>query len=114
MSLPEFRHIPLPAIQIAIGAALLLFGRRLFWLFVAGIGFTAGIYLKPLVVHDPPLWLALGEALFLGILGALLALLLQRLAIAIAGFLAGGRVSIALTSAFMVDYAQHSWLIFLI
>ncbi|MBA2585578.1 MAG: hypothetical protein H0U99_03740, partial [Chthoniobacterales bacterium] len=69
-----------------VGIALLLCGRRLFWLFVAALGFAAGIYLTPLVVHEAPAWLALVISLGLGALGALFALLLQRLAIAVAGF----------------------------
>ncbi len=110
----NFKAAPVPLIQIAVGAALLLFGRRVFWLFVAAVGFTIGIYVTPLVVHDPPVWLAVGVALFLGLAGAVFALLLQRIAIAVAGFLGGGRLAVALTSAFMADYAQYGWLTFFV
>jgi hypothetical protein len=34
---------PVPIIGLIIGAVILLFGRKLFWLFVAAVGFAAGV-----------------------------------------------------------------------
>src|ERR1041385_9171955 len=82
-------HSSLPIISVLVGLALLLFGRRLFWLFVAALGFAIGLQLAPYLSQNPPLWLSLLLSLGLGLLGALLAVVLQKLAIAIAGFLGG-------------------------
>src|ERR1041385_6355086 len=84
-------HSSLPIISVLVGLALLLFGRRLFWLFVAALGFAIGLQLAPYLSQNPPLWLSLLLSLGLGLLGALLAVVLQKLAIAIAGFLVGAR-----------------------
>ncbi|MEO5718528.1 MAG: hypothetical protein ABIR29_08155, partial [Chthoniobacterales bacterium] len=94
-------NFSLPIISVVVGIALLLFGRKLFWLFVAALGFAIGLQLAPYLSQHPPLWLSLLLSLGLGLLGALLALLLQKLAIGIAGFLVGGRVAVAIAAAFL-------------
>ncbi len=97
-----------------IGAVILLFGRKLFWLCVAAVGFAAGVEIAPHLVHEPSPLLALAIALVLGLIGALLALFLQKVAIAVLGFLAGGKLAGAIAAAFLVHYAQHSTVIFVI
>src|SRR5881275_344387 len=97
-----------------IGAVILFFGRKLLWLCVAAIGFAAGVELAPHLVQDPSALLSLTIALLLGIIGALLALFLQKIAIAVLGFLAGGKLAGAIAAAFFVHYAQYSTFIFLV
>src|ERR1700745_406302 len=80
-----------PAVSALIGVVILFFGRKLFWLCVAAVGFLAGIELAPHLVNEPSSLLQLAVAIVLGLLGALLAFLLQKIAIAIVGFLAGGK-----------------------
>ena len=48
------------------------------------------------------------------LLGALLALFIQKVAIAVLGFLAGGKLATAVAAAFFVQYAQYSTIIFVI
>jgi len=107
-------NFPLPIISALLGLALLFFGRRLFWLFVAALGFAIGLQLAPHLSQNPPLWLSLLLSLGLGLAGVLLALLLQKLAIAIAGFLAGGSIAVALAAAFLTDSAHYSAITFVI
>ena len=89
--LPE--NLSVGIIGVIIGAIILLFGRKLFWLFVAALGFAVGIEIANYFMHEPPVWMTLLAALGLGTLGALLAIMLQKLAIGIAGFVAGGRLA---------------------
>src|SRR5215471_12431009 len=107
-------HLSVGIVGALIGAAVLLFGRKLFWLCVAAVGFAAGVEIAPHLVHEPSPLLALTVALVLGVIGALLAFFLQKIAIAILGFLAGGKLAGAIASAFLVHYAQHSAVIFVI
>jgi hypothetical protein len=107
-------NFSLPIISVFVGIALLLFGRRLFWLFVAALGFAIGLQLAPYLSHNPPLWLSLLLSLGLGLLGALVAFLLLKLAIGIAGFLVGGRLALALAAAFLADHAHYSTVTFVI
>src|SRR5207247_1012983 len=103
-----------PAVGALIGIVILFFGRKLFWLCVAAVGFLAGIELAPHLVTEPSPLLQLGVALVLGLLGTLLALLLQKIAIAVVGFLAGGKLAGAIAAAFFVHHAQYSTIVFVI
>ena len=107
-------NLPIPILSVLIGAVILFFGRKLFWLCVAAIGFAAGVELAPHLVQDPSALLSLTIALLLGIIGALLALFLQKIAIAVLGFLAGGKLAGAIAAAFFVHYAQHSTIVFVV
>src|SRR5437763_3370414 len=111
MTLP---NVSVPIIGVIVGAAILLFGRKLFWLFVAALGFAVGVELAAYFMSDPPAWMTLLVALGLGVLGALLAILLQKFAIAVAGFIAGGRAASALLAAFLVDYSHYRGITFVI
>jgi hypothetical protein len=104
----------IPVIGLAVGIILLLFGRRLFWLFVAAIGFVAGMEIAQQITHNPSPLVVLVFALGLGILGAVLAILLQKFAIAVAGFISGGRLATALSAAFYMNHPENARVIFLI
>jgi uncharacterized protein DUF4203 len=101
-------------IGAVLGALILFFGRRLFWLCVAAVGFAAGVEIAPHLIHEPTPLLALTIALVLGFVGALLALFLQKIAIAIAGFFAGGKLAIVIAAAFFAQHGQYFGLTFLI
>jgi hypothetical protein len=107
-------HLSVAIVGALIGVVILLFGRKLFWLCVAAVGFAAGVEIAPHLVQQPSPVLALTVALVLGLMGALLALFLQKIAIAVLGFLAGGKLAGAIAAAFFVQYAQHSTIIFVI
>lgn len=73
-----------------IGLLSLLAGRQMYWVFVGAAGFLiafnfAGQYLG---VQSELILLILG--IVAGVIGAILAVVAQRLAVAIAGFIAGG------------------------
>jgi len=81
---------------LLVGAALLLFGRKLFWLFVAVAGFVVGVEAARFMFPHQTEVFNLAVALALGVLGALLALFLQKFAIVIGGFIGGGYLAVAL------------------
>jgi hypothetical protein len=107
-------HSSVTIVGVLIGIAILFFGRKLFWLTVAAVGFAVGVEIAPLLVNEPSSLLALLIALVLGVLGALLALFIQKVAIAVLGFFAGGKLATAIAAAFFVHYAQYSTIIFVI
>lgn len=112
--LVEGMNLPLPILSAIIGVVILFLGRRIFWLCVAAVGFAAGVELAPHLVHEPTPLLALTIAVVLGFIGALLALFLQKIAIAVVGFLAGGKLAVAIAAAFFVQSAQYYGLTFII
>lgn len=83
-------------ISVVVGLAILILGRQLFWLFVGGVGFLIGLQFAPQVVAGQPDWVIILVALGLGLLGALLAIIVQRFAVGLAGFLGGGAVAVSL------------------
>jgi uncharacterized protein DUF4203 len=107
-------NLPIPILSVLIGAVVLFFGRRLFWLCVAAVGFAAGMEVAPQLIHEPSPVLQLTVALFLGFIGAFLALLLQKVAIAVAGFLAGGKLAMALVAAFISEGARYPGITFIV
>src|SRR5688500_20354558 len=78
-------------INVILGGALLLAGRKLFWLFVGAVGFVTGLQLASSFWQGPET-LALVFGLIVGVIFALLAIFLQTITIGIAGFLAGGYI----------------------
>ncbi len=72
-----------------MGILILAFGRRLFWLFVGCAGFAVGLLMAQLYFGLEPAWVAWAVALGFGVIGALLAVFFQTIAIGLGGFAAG-------------------------
>lgn len=85
-------------LAIVLGVALLTFGRRLYWLALGGIGFFLGLWLGSFLVPGSNGGFELGLAFLIGILGAWLAVLAQKLAVAVGGFALGGFMGFWLAS----------------
>ena len=101
-------------LRILVGIALLVMGRRLFWLFVGLIGFISGTRLAIHFFPDQPEWMILAIALLAGVLGALLALCLQWLAIGLAGFSAGAYIFVRFLHVSGWGTTEMEWLFFVI
>lgn len=100
-------------INVLAGTAVLVFGRKLFWLFVGCIGFVAGIDIATRFFSGQPDWMVLMIAIAAGLVGALLAIFLQRLAIAVVGFSAGGYLVMYLVNIFGWDPGHLFWVPFI-
>jgi hypothetical protein len=107
-------EFPIPILSALIGAIILLFGRKLFWLCVSAVGFAVGVEATPYLFHESRTLLALTLAVVLGFVGALLALFLQKIAVGIVGFLAGGRLAIGIAAAFFAHQAHYFGITFLV
>jgi len=83
-------------LQVTAGLALLILGRRLFWLALAALGFVAGMTYASEFLPGQSEGTALLIGLAAGVIGALLAVFLQKVAIGAAGFLAGGYLVLGL------------------
>jgi hypothetical protein len=90
----------MPLFNLILGLILLVFGRKLFWLFVAIAGFLFGIQFAGLLLPHHPQWIRLLVALGAGFLGALLAILAQRVAFALAGFYGGAYLALIAAQSF--------------
>lgn len=98
--------------NIILGLILLVFGRKLFWLFVAIVGFLVGMAMTSVVLADQPEWVLLCVALSAGLLGALLAVFAERVAFALAGFYAGSYLALIASQSFGGDGNSMLWFVF--
>lgn len=103
----------LTVVNLILGAGLLLAGRKLFWLFVAAVGFLAGAQLA-LRSWDGSEWTALMVGLVLGLIFAVLALFFKSLAIGVAGFIGGGTALLSLAGVVGMDSGLMAWIAFFV
>ena len=85
--------------RILVGFLLLVLGRRLYWLFVAAVGFLYAPRLLPGQSQTMIVIIALGLAL----LGALLAVVATKVALGVAGFVTAGGIAAVLLQHFAID-----------
>jgi hypothetical protein len=81
-------------VQLILGCVVLLAGRNIFWLFIALAGFLVGFELAGVWLADKSLLLQVAAALGAGLLGALLAVIFERVAFALAGFYAAAYLAL--------------------
>ena len=103
----------LSVISLILGVALLIAGRKLFWLFVGAAGFIAGLQLATQFWRGPE-GLAIIIGLVVGVIFAVLAIFLQGVAIGVAGFLAGGYILTVVAGIIGISPGAFSWIIYLI
>jgi len=94
------------------GGALLVAGRKLFWLFVGVIGFVIGVQVATRFFHGSDL-MTIIAGLGLGVIFAVLAIFVETVAIGIAGFLGGGYILLSLAGLFGLDKGILAWIIFI-
>lgn len=109
----NYGKIFMAILNIIVGAALLFFGRKVFWLFIAGTGFIAGMSLAASTINAPE-WLNITIGLGIGLIAALLAVFVQRFAIGLAGFLAGGYIALQFILMINLEVGWIPWLAFVI
>lgn len=104
--------------RIIAGGLLLVLGRKLFWLYVAILGFVTGLNIADRLLHLQPEWMQLLVGIGFGILGALLAYFFQEVAVAVAGFFAGAYVATGSSTIFGVAPGQtadvFNWILFFV
>ncbi len=94
------------AVRILVGVVLLFLGRKLFWVFVGAAGFIAGLNLAEVLFAGAQRWTILAIGLIAAIIGAVLAIFLQKVMVAVAGFLIGGYLLLELLQAANVIVPQ--------
>ncbi|NPV56031.1 MAG: hypothetical protein HPY76_05050 [Anaerolineae bacterium] len=96
------------------GLLLLLLGRKIYWLFVGLVGFAAGYFIATNYIPGIPENLVVLVAIGVGLVGLLLAKFVQRFAMALAGFIAGGYLLMMLVASLELDNALMTNLAFIV
>lgn len=116
----DLPHVPdnvppevLVGVTVVLGIVVLLFGRTLYWAFIAIAGFLAGMLLAKEWLADQQQWVQILAAIGAGVVGAILGIFIQRLAFAIGGFFAGGYLAIAIATQMQAPGAADTNLWFI-
>lgn len=100
-------------VAIGLGIVLLVAGRKLFWLALGGLGFLFGLWLASHVLGFSSGAVELVVGLVAGLCCAFLAVVAQKIAVAIGGFLLGGAGALWIASFFESSLQGRSelWLL---
>jgi len=100
--------------RLILGIFMLTAGSRLFWLFLGSVGFITGFDLAEKIMQSQPSDIIIIVALLAGLLGALLAVFLQKIAVLAGGFIAGGYLSLRLMEEFGMRNSPYHWLLLIL
>jgi hypothetical protein len=100
--------------RLLLGILLLVIGRRFYWFFISTVGFIAGISISYYFIHNTSILIEILIALVAGVVGIILANLIQRIAIIAAGSLAGGYTFIGILNILNLQLGLPTWLLFII
>lgn len=96
------------AVPILLGVLLLFLGRRVFWLFVGGVVFVVVMDIASRFVHHQESTIFY-VAVVVGVLAAALGYFLQKVALRVAGFVAGGFLAFTLMEQHFPQVATEWW-----
>src|SRR5262245_52305707 len=99
------------SIYVVLGIIVLLFGRTLYWAFIAIAGFLVGMALAEQWLADKEQWIRILAAVGAGAIGAVLGIFIQRLAFAIGGFFAGGYLAVTIAAQMNAPGDHNIWMI---
>jgi hypothetical protein len=99
--------------KLLLGIALLLRGRKLFWLLLGCVGFILGFDFAQMAIHNQPQNVILIIALSAGVLGAMIAIFLQKFAVVAGGFFVGGYLFVELLKVLGMSTGHSHWILFI-
>ncbi len=100
--------------QLITGGLLLVAGKKLYWFFVGTLGALAGLFVSETFFHPQSMGDRVLVAVGIGAAFAILALILQRIMIGVAGFIAGGYLGVALVDALQLPVSEYRWVVFIL
>lgn len=93
-------------VALLLGLSLLVFGRRLYWIALGGLGFFTGLWLCGHFLSRSSTGLELGIAFLVAVLGAWFAIWAQKMAIGVGGFILGGAGGFWLATSILAPTLQ--------
>lgn len=89
-------------------------GKKLYWFFVGVCGALAGLFVSETFFHPQGIGDRALVAIGLGAAFAILALILQRIMIGVAGFISGGYLGISLIDTLQLPVSEWKWIVFIL
>ena len=102
-----FNSMTMNLMDIFIGIVFLIAGQRIFWLFIASLGFLFGFEFAATFLVGQAYWKTFLISLICGLVGLVSALFLQELAIIVTGFIAGGYIFLSLWH--LLGWTMNEW-----
>lgn len=99
-----------PIVQVAAGVLVLFAGYRLYWVFVGVVGFLVGTTFAEQMWPGLSQAALFGVACLTGLIGIVIFLMTQKLAIALAGFTVGTYALATVFMAFGLDSTVWAWI----
>jgi hypothetical protein len=103
-----------PFFHLILGLVLLFMGRSLFWILVGAVGFLSGFELAEYFFVDQPFWVMVATGVCLGLVGLIMALIFQHIAIILTGILAGGLIGLELYLLLFPLAGDLRWMAFIL
>jgi hypothetical protein len=94
-----------------VGLILLVTGRKIFWLFLGGLGFMIGSLYTQQFLGPQSEYIVMAVGILLGVICALCALFLHQIAVGLGGFIAGGYITLYMLNIRGFEHTQYFWLI---
>ncbi len=99
-------------LNFLFGGSLLIWGRKLFWLFIGAAGFFTGWQIAQAITKIEIVGIVVG--LVFALAGFFLARFVKTIAIGVAGFLMGGAILHGLSAFVGLDQGLIGWVIYLV
>ena len=90
-------------IPFLAGFPVLFFGRKLYWFLVGALGFVLGLGIAEFFLPESQGWTPIIIGLVFGLVGTILAMLLQKLTLSVVGFVGGGFFGLSLLNMLALD-----------
>jgi len=101
-------------LQFAAGALLLGAGKKLYWFVVGLCGALVGLVISEVFFHPIDFWERALVAIGFGVVFAILALVLQKIMVGIAGFISGGFILVSLAKTLQLPFSEMNWMIYIL
>lgn len=98
-------------INFILGIPLLIWGRKLFWLFVGAVGFVTGLTISQYLFPTRSAAVALIVGGILGVIGILLGIFIQKMSMSITGFLVSVYLCMTLLDIIDLNNIVLYWLL---
>lgn len=99
---------------LILGAGLVFWGKRLFWVFIGAAGFVFGLTTSQSLIADKPVWFYLvAGAICAGAL-VILIKLLKNVAFGLGGFVLGAYLANGVLQLLEIDLGVFSWVVLIV
>jgi hypothetical protein len=99
---------------ILLGAGLIFWGKKLFWILLGAAGFLLGFTQSQSIIQDQPIWFYLVVAAVCAALVVAAIKLLKNIAFGLGGFVAGAYVANGVLNMLKLELGTLTWVVIIV